>query len=108
MYSVNSMRLRKVKEYYGLTFTHRQAKVIEALCYWVKLKVSEHDEWTSIPALEYRLCCEGKSKAEVRLRRRLLYSNILEAHRGIGMHSRTFSTPLIQLISLSKPRPKPP
>lgn len=36
------------------------------------------------------------------------YSNILPAHRGIGIHSRTLSTPLIQLTSRSKPSPKPP
>ena len=35
-------------------------------------------------------------------------SNILFAHRGMGMHSWTFSMVLTQLTSLSKPNPKPP
>ena len=36
------------------------------------------------------------------------YTSILPAHRGIAIHSRTLSIPLIQLINLSKPMPKPP
>ena len=36
------------------------------------------------------------------------YSNILPDHRGIGMHSRTFSIPPSQLISRSNPIPYPP